>query len=140
METCTPYLECTNKNESWESLFKRLIVEQPDGSLAVRTCCADAVVPPVELALILEWDDIANVPVADAESVSDWNTFFGLPTNGDPFTSVTVAGNSVYLYGGGEMTLTNGETGFACGVIGGNQQLFEGNAHIKGIDDRQGLL
>lgn len=42
MATCTPYLECTNKNESWESLFKRLIVEQPDGSLAVRTCCADA--------------------------------------------------------------------------------------------------
>ena len=58
--------------------------------------------------LILEWDNIANVPVADAESVSDWNTFFGLPTNGTPFTSVTVVGNKVYLYGGSGITLKAG--------------------------------
>ena len=36
---CTPYLDCDNKNESLESLFKRLIVEQDDGKLAIRTCC-----------------------------------------------------------------------------------------------------
>ena len=35
---CTPYMEC-NKREGWESLFKRLIVEQEDGSLAIRGCC-----------------------------------------------------------------------------------------------------
>ena len=41
-------------------------------------------------ALELTFDDIANVPVADAYSVSDWNTFFDLPVNGNPFTSVEV--------------------------------------------------
>lgn len=103
--SCTPYLSCDNKKESWESLFKRLIVEQDDGSLAIRTCCPEPEPPPVDLALELTWDDIANVPVADASSVSDWNTFFDLPTNGTPFTSVTVAGNVVYLYGGSGITI-----------------------------------
>ena len=45
---------------------------------------------PVAEGLELTFDDIANVPVADASSVSDWNTFFDLPTNGIPFTSVVV--------------------------------------------------
>lgn len=36
--SCTPYISC-DKRESWESLFRRLIVEQEDGSLAIRTCC-----------------------------------------------------------------------------------------------------
>lgn len=101
---CDPYISC-DKHESWESIFKRLIVEQPDGSLAIRTCCPAPEPPPVVLALELTWDDIANVPVADASSVSDWNTFFDLPLNGTPFTSVTVAGNVVYLYGGSGITL-----------------------------------
>ena len=43
---------------------------------------------PPESALELTFDDITNVPVADAYSISDWNTFFDLPTNGNPFTSV----------------------------------------------------
>ena len=45
---------------------------------------------PVAEGLELTFDDIANVPVADASSVSDWNTFFDLPTNGSPFTSVEI--------------------------------------------------
>ena len=53
-----------------------------------------------ELGLELTFDDIANVPVADASSVSDWNTFFDLPVNGTPFTSVVVDGNKVTLIGG----------------------------------------
>ena len=60
----------------------------------------DVVPDPPADALELTFDDIANVPVADAESVSDWNTFFDLPTNGSPFTSVVVDGNKVSLFGG----------------------------------------
>jgi len=56
-------------------------------------------------ALELTFDDIANVPVADASSVSDWNTFFDLPTNGTPFTSVQVVDNVVKLYGGDLLNL-----------------------------------
>lgn len=57
--------------------------------------------------LRLEWVDINNVPVTDPYSVADWNDFFALPTNGTPFTAVDVIGNTVYLYGGGNMTIRN---------------------------------
>ena len=60
---------------------------------------------PVAEGLELTFDDIANVPVADASSVSDWNTFFGLPTNGTPFTSVVVDGDKVTLIGGANIHL-----------------------------------
>jgi hypothetical protein len=65
----------------------------------------DVVPDPPADALELTFDDIANVPVADAESVSDWNTFFDLPTNGSPFTSVVVDANKVSLFGGSGITL-----------------------------------
>ncbi len=58
-------------------------------------------------ALRLLFDDIINVPVASAASVSDWNTFFDLPTNGTPFTSVVVNGNEVRLFGGAGITLAD---------------------------------
>jgi hypothetical protein len=104
---CTPYVDCDH--ESVETLFKKLIVTAEDGTKSLRVnCCKPAVEPPpepTEEALELTWDDIANVPVTTATSVSDWNTFFfGSPA--DPllyttaFTSVTVAGNVVKLYGG----------------------------------------
>ena len=38
-------------------------------------------------------------------NLSDWNTFFDLPTNGTPFTSMWVSGNQVTLVGGGSMTI-----------------------------------
>jgi hypothetical protein len=38
--------------------------------------------------------------VGDVTNVADWNTFFDLPTLGTPFTSVSVTGNEVKLYGG----------------------------------------
>lgn len=59
---------------------------------------------PVQ-ALELTFDDIANVPVADASSVSDWNTFFDLPTNGTEFSSVVVIENVVTLIGGSGITI-----------------------------------
>ena len=46
--------------------------------------------------LILEWDNIANVPVANPNDVSQWNAWFFGSVN---FTSVSVVGNTVYLYG-----------------------------------------
>lgn len=55
--------------------------------------------------LLLTWDDVANVPVVDANSVSDWNIFFDLPTNGTPFTSVVVTGNEVNLIGGSGISI-----------------------------------
>lgn len=76
-------------------------------------------------ALELIFDDIDNVPVADASSVSNWNTFFDLPTYGTPFTSVVIDGNTVKLYGGTEIAL-KGENSTA---------LFMYNEHIISIHD-----
>jgi len=57
------------------------------------------VIPDVfELELIFY--DIYMLYITDVTSVSDWNTFFNLPTNGTPFTSVEVTGNVVKLIGG----------------------------------------
>lgn len=78
-----------------------------------------AVVTPTGLELT--FDDIANVPVADASSVSDWNTFFDLPTNGTEFTSVSVTGNKVHLIGGSNINI--------------KENLFFSNTHIIIIKD-----
>jgi hypothetical protein len=58
--------------------------------------------------LIITFDDIVNVPVSNANSVSDWNTFFDLPTFGNPFTSVEVVGNEVKLIGGSDIEIKEG--------------------------------
>lgn len=55
-------------------------------------------------ALELTYNDISNITF-DPYSVSDWNTFFDLPTYGNPFTSVNVVGNTVKLYGGSNIRL-----------------------------------
>jgi hypothetical protein len=75
----------------------------------------------------LTFDDIANVPVADASSVSDWNTFFDLPTYGNPFTSVVVDGDKVVLIGGSEITI---KEGLFAGVVGETE-----NYHLISIVD-----
>jgi hypothetical protein len=56
-------------------------------------------------SLELTFDAIANAPVANPATVAQWNTWFGLPTNGTPFTSVKVVGNTVQLKGGAGITL-----------------------------------
>ncbi len=78
-------------------------------------------VPPVAGGLSLTWDNIANVPVANTNSVADWNTFFDLPVNGTPFTSVVVTGNEVNLIGGSGITIKT--------------SLFSANLHLTGIND-----
>lgn len=85
---------------------------------------AKNVVP--QLALRLTFDDIANVPVASASSVSDWNTFFDLPAFGTPFTSVSVAGNEVSLIGGAGISMAVG--------------LFAASTSILKVEDDAGAL
>lgn len=65
--------------------------------------------PPVIPTLALTFDSIANadILVGDASNVSDWNTFFDLPTYGSPFTSVEIAKNAVNLRGGSNITIKN---------------------------------
>jgi len=55
-------------------------------------------------ALELTFDDIANVPVANASNVSAWNFLFELPS-GNAFTGVQIVGNTVKLFGGDEITV-----------------------------------
>ncbi|MBK9357635.1 MAG: leucine-rich repeat protein [Bacteroidales bacterium] len=79
---------------------------------------------PTPAGLELTFDDIANVPVADASSVGDWNTFFDLPTNGSPFTSVVVDGDVVTLVGG-SMSLSD--------------NIFQNNTHLLKIIDTNSI-
>jgi len=81
---------------------------------------------PTPAGLELTFDDIANVPVAVASSVTDWNTFFDLPTNGSPFTSVEVVGDMVRLIGGSGITLV--------------EYMFYENTHILKYKDYSGCI
>lgn len=60
--------------------------------------------PPLQL------DDIesADLLVGDSSDVNDWNTFMNLPTLGTPFTSVSVIGDEVFLYGGSNIKVKPG--------------------------------
>lgn len=74
-------------------------------------CISDLLVLTVTnaaLGLRLTFNSIGNVPVVDASNVGQWNTFFGLPANGTAFTSVSVAGAEVTLFGGAGITLKDG--------------------------------
>jgi hypothetical protein len=62
--------------------------------------------PPIP-TLTLYWYSISSIPVANPNSLSDWNTYFDLPTNGTPFTSVEVMGNAVYLKGGSDIVIAD---------------------------------
>jgi hypothetical protein len=83
------------------------------------------VVNEVAQGLELTFNDIVNVPVADASSVSNWNTFFGFDS--DPtlyvtiFSSVEVIGNMIRLKGG---------TGITCKL-----DLFWGNTNLVSVID-----
>jgi len=74
----------------------------------------------------LLFDNISNVPVANASSVSDWNTFFSLPTYGNPFTSVVLNGNEVQLIGGSNIEIKN--------------NLFYDNLNILGVNDNGSII
>lgn len=80
-----------------------------------------------EPALELTFDSITNVPVANVTSISDWNTFFDLPTNGTPFVSVVIDENVVKLGGNGSINL------FKTG-------LFSYNLHLLKLKDYNGII
>jgi hypothetical protein len=65
---------------------------------------------PTPVPLIISFNDIINADtlVGNSADVNDWNTYFDLPTNGTPFTSVIVNGNDVNLFGGGGITTKDG--------------------------------
>lgn len=73
--------------------------------VAISADAGELICPPDELGLRLLFDDIGNAPVVTPFLVGQWNTFFGLPANGTEFTSVSVVGNEVVLYGGAGITL-----------------------------------
>ena len=64
----------------------------------------DFITPPASPGLRLLWDDIGNAPVT-VNDLAAWNTFFDLPANGNPFTSVVVDGNEVKLSGGSNINI-----------------------------------
>jgi hypothetical protein len=97
--------------------------------LQLRDSGALGVVPdPVVDGLELTFDDIANVPasVTDPSNVSQWNSFFWLSDEGSVFTSVTVDGNTVKLYGSLGFNISDGT--------------FTNNTHIVSIVDNAGCV
>ena len=68
----------------------------------------------------------ADLLVGDATNVSDWNTFFDLPTYGTPFSAVTISGNTVQLFGGSGITI--------------KENTFINNTHILTVIDDLGCV
>lgn len=83
---------------------------------------------PRVVALRLTFDNIENASalVGDATSVSDWNTFFDLPAYGNPFTSVTIDGNTVILIGGSNIETKN--------------SLFSDYEHLLEVEDNGSIV
>lgn len=67
--------------------------------------CPSTTVPP---ALKIKWTDgyFPSGDITDPADVNQWNTWFDLPTNGNPFTSVQVISPlEVWFYGGSNIKL-----------------------------------
>lgn len=75
----------------------------------------------VQKAFEIEWDSISNTPVLNNNSVDEWNTFFDLPTNGSVFRAVIISGNTIKLYGGSNISISNNR--------------FSSNSHIVNVND-----
>ena len=69
-------------------------------------CCNPSPAPP-SLKLVFDSIESANNIVGDAYNLSDWNTFFDLPTNGNSFTSIIVMGSEIQLFGGSNISIKN---------------------------------
>lgn len=84
------------------SSFKELL----ERSVGINSCSKNALrITGQAPSLTMVFNDDVEVLalVADASSVDDWNTFFNLPTNGTPFTSVSsTLGNTRIVLRGGE--------------------------------------
>lgn len=81
-----------------------------------------------DLHLEMEFNSIANVPasITDPSNVSQWNTFFDLPTNGSAFQSAHTNGSTVLLSGGSGITVKD--------------SLFGSNLNLIKILDNNGVI
>lgn len=88
-------------------------------------------------ALRLTFDNIDNADalVGDASNVADWNTFFDLPSYGNPFTSVIIVGNEVLLIGGSDIIMREYLFDYD-----GNSSLLEFNDQIGCIIESEDLV
>lgn len=80
----------------------------PDGDIDFLTGNNTVTTTQVYSGVKLGFNDIANADLligGSSSNVSNWNTFFDLPTNGGAFTSVIVIGNDVILKEGSAITL-----------------------------------
>ena len=73
-------------------------------------------------ALNISFIDISYADLiisGSSSNVSNWNTYFNLPSSGKSFDSVKVFGNTVSLYGGSGITLSNSfeNYGYGSGLI-----------------------
>ena len=72
-------------------------------------CCNDTTTSTTTAILPLRmlFSNISEVDaiIGDSANVSDWNTYFDLPAFGTPFTSVSVTGDEVKLYGGSNIII-----------------------------------
>ena len=61
--------------------------------------------------LTMVFSDLSELEtlVPDYDTYNAWNTFFDLPTHGRPFGHIQVLGNTITLYGGHEIEITNGK-------------------------------
>jgi hypothetical protein len=66
------------------------------------TTTTTSTLPPTQLRML--FTDVYSV-VGDVTNINDWNNFFQLPVNGNPFTSLTLIGNEIFLFGGSNITL-----------------------------------
>jgi Leucine-rich repeat (LRR) protein len=61
-------------------------------------------------SLKLTFNDITSADLligGNSSNINNWNIFFDLPTNGNPFTNIMVSGNEISLIGGSNISLQN---------------------------------
>lgn len=82
--------------------------------LPTKPCCNSTTstttteIPPLRLIMIFASLENASVVAGgDATHVSTWNTFFNLPVNGSPFTSISYYDGTITLYGGHDIHLSD---------------------------------
>jgi hypothetical protein len=90
--TVTPTLTPTNT-----------VTPTPTPTNTVTPTTTTTVILPLRMLFsnIIEVDAI----VGDSSNVADWNTYFDLPAFGTPFTSVSVTGDEIKLYGGSNIII-----------------------------------
>ena len=78
------------------------------------------------LRLVFNSVEGAQYYVSDLENVSEWNAFFVLPENGNPFTKVEVDETTIFLHGGIDIVMRG--------------DLFDGNDSLIAVDDPDGCV